>query len=94
MKISKLGFLLAALLLIGGLAGCSDDDEPAKTEDEINLSDVDAVSESLKFKNVSAVSKEGQLPEASTDANAPKLRDEGVSRVERGMSQWVDKYIG
>src|SRR5690606_37242539 len=40
------------------------------------VSDGDAVSETLKFENVTAESKEGELPAASTDAEAPKLTED------------------
>lgn len=73
MKFFNLNFLIVALLVVG-LAGCGDD-EPGKAV-EVDVSDGDAVSETLKFKNVTAVSKEGELPEASSDAGAPKLTED------------------
>lgn len=79
MRFFKLNFLFAALLLIG-LAGCGDD-ETGKAGDEINVSDGDAVSETLKFKNVTAVSEDGEIPAASTDATAPKLYDDGYDDI-------------
>lgn len=74
MRVLNLNLLFSALLLIG-LAGCSDD-EPEKAKGEINLSDSDAVSKALKFKNVTAVSKNGQIPAASSGDGAPKLYDD------------------